>query len=552
MSAHKHVQNNLAPIVLKEGEPGYNTAKDLQEKLADPNVFNIAITGPYGSGKSTIVNTLKEIDNEHNYLSISLASLTGDIDNRKNIPNNVSNNSSLSDNITIDNNNEANEDNHSSNKCQATFKGGNANKLDIDQHKIEFSILQQLIYREYPETLPSSRFPRILNKSPKDIWKTGFYFVAFIVCLFIVFEPSKLRVDTFYSVFNFGQRWNTVIDILCSGYLLVYILFLFVHIYKKWSYGKIKVLGIKDFNVIIEPNSSVFNKHLDEIINFFESTNYDVVIIEDLDRFNCPDLFYKLREINFILRNSKVLQKEKRDIKFIYAVKDDLFTGSDRTKFFDYIATVIPIVNPNNSCEKLSQELSERGYELDKSKLLDLCEYVDDMRIVKNVANEFQQYMERLENVTSPDIVKLLAMIIYKNYHPDDFGNLHYKKGRVYEFINLKPYWIKLVTDKIIQPKLEIWEKKKEDYHNANKFKLKQWRVLYMDKLTEHLRPNVKEILVNNKYHDIKSIIKSEDLFVKLINDENVSYRFSIMQSSTVYGDTSIINFEKISKMKSE
>lgn len=549
MSAHKHVQNNLAPIVLKEGEPGYNTAKDLKEKLADSNVFNIAITGPYGSGKSTILNTLKDIDKNHNYLSISLASLTGDMDNRKNNPNTDYNDNGLRDNISFDNtNDEANEDNHSSNKGQATFKDDSVYKINIDQHKIEFSILQQLIYRENPETLPSSRFPRFLNKSSIDIWKTGFYFVTFIVCLLIVFEPSKLRVDTFYSVFNFGQRWNTIIDILCSGCLLVYILFLFVHIYKKWSYGKIKVLGIKDFNVIIDPNSSVFNKHLDEIIYFFESTNYDVVIIEDLDRFNCPDLFYKLREINFILRNSKVLQKEKRIIKFIYAVKDDLFTGSDRTKFFDYIATVIPIVNPNNSCEKLSQELNERGYELDKSKLLDLCEYVDDMRIVKNVANEFQQYMERLENITSPDILKLLAIIIYKNYHPDDFGKLHYKKGKVYEFINLKPYWIQLVTDKIIKPKLEIWEKEKEDYHNANKFKLKQWRILYMEKLSEHLRSNLIDIFVNNKYYDIKSIIESEDLFENLINHEDVSYHYCLMRSSSVNRDTSIINFEKIQK----
>jgi len=112
----------------------------------------------------------------------------------------------------------------------------------------------------------------------------------------------------------------------------------------------------------------------------------------------------------------------------------------------------------------------------------------------------------------------------------------------------LKPYWIKLATDKNIKAKLEFWEKKKEDYQNANKFKLKQWRVLYMDKLTEHLRPNVKEILVNKKYLDIKSIIKSEELFVELINDESVSYRYSNMQSSTVYVDTSIINFEKIQK----
>ena len=43
--------------------------------------------------------------------------------------------------------------------------------------------------------------------------------------------------------------------------------------------------------------ASIFNKHLDEIIYFFQRTKYDVVIIEDLDRFNTSDIYLKLREL---------------------------------------------------------------------------------------------------------------------------------------------------------------------------------------------------------------------------------------------------------------
>ena len=32
-------------------------------------------------------------------------------------------------------------------------------------------------------------------------------------------------------------------------------------------------------------------------------------------------------------------------------------------KFFDYISTVIPIINPSNSKDKLKKELQIRGYE---------------------------------------------------------------------------------------------------------------------------------------------------------------------------------------------
>lgn len=70
--------------------------------------------------------------------------------------------------------------------------------------------------------------------------------------------------------------------------------------------------------------------HLDEILYFFQATDYDVVVIEDLDRFDTPDIFLKLRELNFLLNNSAVVG---RKIKFIYAVKDDMFKDSSRTKF---------------------------------------------------------------------------------------------------------------------------------------------------------------------------------------------------------------------------
>ena len=55
----KHIQKTLTPIILEEGMPGYETVQDIEEKLNDPEVFNIAITGPYGSGKSTVLKSLK-------------------------------------------------------------------------------------------------------------------------------------------------------------------------------------------------------------------------------------------------------------------------------------------------------------------------------------------------------------------------------------------------------------------------------------------------------------------------------------------------------------
>ena len=83
-----------------------------------------------------------------------------------------------------------------------------------------------------------------------------------------------------------------------------------------------------------------------------------MVILEDLDRFGSTDIFLKLRELNLLLNESKVVD---RKIFFIYAVRDDMFQDADRVKCFDYITTVIPIINRSNAKNQLKEELRKRG-----------------------------------------------------------------------------------------------------------------------------------------------------------------------------------------------
>ena len=78
------------------------------------------------------------------------------------------------------------------------------------------------------------------------------------------------------------------------------------------------------------PENSILNRHLDEIIYFFQQTKYDVVVIEDLDRFGNPEIFVKLREINKLINDNE----KTREIKFLYALKDDMFAHKSRAKFF--------------------------------------------------------------------------------------------------------------------------------------------------------------------------------------------------------------------------
>src|SRR5690606_36300965 len=105
-------------------------------------------------------------------------------------------------------------------------------------------------------------------------------------------------------------------------------------------------------------NKSVFNEHLEEILYFIECTDYDVVIIEDLDRFGTTDIFTKLREINILLNNSASVGE--REINFIYAIVDDVIIDIKYlVKFFEYIIAVIPYINSSNARDQLQRFIIE-------------------------------------------------------------------------------------------------------------------------------------------------------------------------------------------------
>ena len=62
------------------------------------------------------------------------------------------------------------------------------------------------------------------------------------------------------------------------------------------------------------------------------------------------------------------------------------------------------------------------------------------MRLLKNIANEYVQYRGKLSAGISSE--KLLGMIVYKNFYPQDFADLHDCKGMVYKLLNLKETFV--------------------------------------------------------------------------------------------------------------
>lgn len=58
MAENEWKQKALLPKLLKEEDASYNAVVDLQKALAHENIYNIALTGPFGAGKSSVLSTL--------------------------------------------------------------------------------------------------------------------------------------------------------------------------------------------------------------------------------------------------------------------------------------------------------------------------------------------------------------------------------------------------------------------------------------------------------------------------------------------------------------
>lgn len=481
-------QESLQPQCLNEGNRGYQSVLDIEERLRKGDATNIALTGPYGSGKSSILITLRDKFPAYEYLNISLATLKP---------------TEAISVLEVDSENEDDNDKIS--------------KLNLDR-LIEYSILQQLIYREKQETLPNSRFKRIFHLNDKKVrWITIFILLA-VLSLVVVFEPSFLRVEWLCQLLD--KKWMNIIgDTLGIGYLIIFLYMSISKIVPAVCNSRLNKLNLKEGEMEFVDNTSIFNKHLDEILYFFEQTKYNVVILEDLDRFETSDIFVKLRELNLLLNESKVVG---RKIFFIYAVRDDMFQDAERVKCFDYITTVIPIINRSNAKNRLKEELEKRGVtDIANKCLQELGFFLHDMRLLKNIANEYVQYRGKLQKGISSE--KLLGMIVYKNYYPQDFALLHGCKGIVYQLLNLKEIF---VATKITELESENNKRQalKLAHQKERQLKENELRRIYVDAYRDKCGDNVLQLKVGDSFYSLQEIALNEKLFEKLISDSKVVY----------------------------
>lgn len=415
---------NLLPLTPEYDDSEHkNYVKAIEKALLDDGIRNIALTGSYGVGKSSI---LKEVASRHKNRVVEL---------------------SLSTLAPFD---------------AFPLDDSVPKQAASPTNRIQQELVKQLLYRQNPHEAPGSRFRRIERFNWKHAGVTAMLLGLVVALVFILSGWTENLVATFPRLLEMGIGIHAIVWI--SATLLILAIFRQVH-----GQLYIKQLAAGAATVTLDDKSvSYFDQYLDEIVYFFDLSKQDIVIFEDIDRFEDSMIFETLRSLNTLLNASPQI---KKPIRFIYAIKDSIFdqttlntegrsaerqtqaTGNEskegvvepeppkmgdpaqdeaeranRTKFFDLVIPVVPFITHRSARDLATQLLAKINHSVEPT-LLDLAaRYVPDMRLLKNVRNEFIVFHDRVFSGKGGQLglidTGLFAMMLYKSTHLADFERI--------------------------------------------------------------------------------------------------------------------------------
>lgn len=436
--------------LLLDNSPAISTdydedAKILNQQIGNENIKNVAIVAKLGAGKSSVIETYldrfrtkKKIDKK------DYKDQKGKLDKKT---------YKIAKKELKKHNKKVKKHNYVK-LSLSTFNGKN-----YKEEEIERSILQQLLYSQNKAKLPNSKIERTNKPS---FWKT--FIFASVLTIFIA---SSILFGTELSTIKVFEKatWTKYLFlglmIASFGYILFHCIY----------YKSFKRIKYKDFEIETKndgDSNSVINKLIDEILYFFECVDIDLVIFEDLDRLPSTDIFVKLRELNTIINNSS--NKKCKKITFLYAVKSEVIQDEEqRAKFFDFILSIVPIVNPTTTEEKIREIINERKSKdktiaLSDEYIKDISLYIPDMRILKNTFNDYFITKKRIVNENNKHRIsneKLFTLSLYRNIFPSEYAKLEKNEG-VLPILLSKKILVETITDKLDEDN-KTYEKEIED-----------------------------------------------------------------------------------------
>lgn len=355
---------------------------------------NIALSGPYGAGKSSVIEAYKKKNTKKTFMHISLSH----------------------------------------------FEGSN----EVDTQILEGKIINQLLHQIEFKKIPRTIFKAKENQSKLKMICAAIVVFLFISSVIITFRFSNWK--NFYINFFSSEEFpdwlisNTfhLLVFLIFIFLLVYLIYKFINLQLNQQILKKVIFKGNEFEIFKDSHESYFDKFMNDVIYLFINSGKDIIVFEDLDRFDNTTIYEKLHEINTLV-NRRLSLKGMKKLTFIYLIKDDTFKSKDRTKFFDLLVPVVPVVDSSNSFDQFLSTFEKNNIrkDFDLNIIRKISFYIDDMRLLKNINNEYIIYKSRLKKITL-DYNKLISIIIYKNLFPEDFSLFQSGVGYINSVIKSK------------------------------------------------------------------------------------------------------------------
>lgn len=246
----------------------YKDALDFVFENAD--IKNVAISGAYSAGKSSVIETYEQEKAGTKFLHISLAYFESATPDDKEEP--------------LDH-----------------------NKPLIKENVLEGKILNQLIHQIDAAKIPQTNF-RV--KQPVSRKKS--IFQAILGLLFLIAFLFAWNFDSWVSYLNAQPTllpwlsWSIVPAVPLIGWGIVAILtfLLFYTVIQtqknKNLLKKVSVQG-NEIEIFAQSDDSYFDKYLNEVLYLFENSGADAIVFEDMDRYNANLIFQRLREVNTLI-----------------------------------------------------------------------------------------------------------------------------------------------------------------------------------------------------------------------------------------------------------
>lgn len=405
-------------------------------KLKNKNDNNIALDGNYGTGKSSILNCLRDDffwDFFHKSKTVSFFS------------------------FQMPNNNTQNDEEISKN--------------------LQSEIVRQLYYGEKPNRLKGSGYRRI-----GKTYFVGAILLSIILSLSLYIFIYKIDIQELFQEIAYLVEKNNYsfrLDIFTIIWLAITLSFatIFNLFFQFISNGSIKSVSAKDLSIDLTDSKPDFVQLIDFLIFYFKKTKRRVIFFEDLDRANNPRIFEELRQLNFTINNSRH-SKIFGTVKFIYAIKSDVFCMSKdqsvgvekiNSKIFDLVIPVIPFLTSMNFSYIFKLECRKAGLGEKFSGIENiLSRHSADMRVIKFLLNNILAYQNTFELNDEKDYRNIAALSVLRVYEPEEFIKMSNGIGRldeIYKSCNTKKQQIIEISQKKQTPDYcieneadEIWQ----------------------------------------------------------------------------------------------